>query len=84
MEPLSLTQEMERHDVLVAIAAHYSDLKITSFLNVARSFVFRVRHELETSSAYVALVAKRKKHTPRLGAIRTPEFVQQVRKVVVP
>ena len=56
--------------MLVAIHAHQSDPEIASrgqvfllTLNVARSIVFRVRHELETSGCHFASMAKRKKHS---------------------
>ena len=77
-----MTQEMKRHAVVVAIVAHHGDSEIASFLNVARSFVFKVRRELETSGGDIAHVAKRKKHSPRSDVIRTTEFIQQVHEVV--
>ena len=65
--PLILTQEVKWHAVLVAIHAHQGDPEIPSrgqvfllTLNVARSFVFRVKHELETSGCHFASMAKRK------------------------
>ena len=82
MDSLILTQEMKRHAVLVAISAQHSDSEIASFLNVARSFVFKVRHELKTSGGDISSVAKRKKHSRRSDTIRTPDFVQQVREAV--
>ena len=55
--------------MLVVIHAHQGDPEIPSrgqvfllTLNVARSFVFRVKHELETSGCHFASMAKRKKH----------------------
>ena len=58
------------------------DPEIATFLNVTRSFIFKVRHELKMGGGDVASVAKRKKHSPRSDTIRTPEFIQQVREVV--
>ena len=56
--------------MLAAIHAHQSDPEIASrgqvfrlALNVARSFVFRVKHELGTSGCHFASVAKRKNHS---------------------
>ena len=56
--------------MLAAIHAHQSDPEIASrgqvfllTLNVARSFVFRVRHELETSGRHFASMAKGKNHS---------------------
>ena len=70
MGSLILTQEVKWHAVLVAIHAHRGDPEIPSCgqvflltLNVARSFVFRVKHELETSGCHFASMAKRKKHS---------------------
>ena len=61
MEDNKLTQEMKRHAVIVAIHANHSDLEISQFLNVARSFVHKVRRRLEVSDDNVESVAKRKK-----------------------
>ena len=49
MEDNKRTQEMKRHVVIVAIHSKHSDLEISQFLNVARSFVYKVRRELEAS-----------------------------------
>ena len=54
MDSLNLTQKMKRHAVLVAISAQHSDSGIASFLNVARSFVFKVRHEVEASGGDIS------------------------------
>ena len=55
-----LTQEMKRHAVIVALTAKHTDLEISNFLNVARSFVYKVRMELEINDGNVSPVAKRK------------------------
>ena len=73
---------MKRHAVLVAIAAHHSDSEIASFLNLARPFVFKVRHELQMSGGDISSVARRKKHSRRPDTIGTPDFIQQVREAV--
>ena len=80
MDSLIMTEEMKRHDVLAAIAAHHSDSEIASFLNVGRSFVFEVMHELETTGGDISFLAKRKKHSRRSDTIWTLDFIQQVRK----
>ena len=49
MEDNKLTQEMKRHAVIVAIHANHSDLEISEFFKFARSFVHKVRRELEAS-----------------------------------
>ena len=58
MEDDKLTQEMKRHAVFVAIHAKHSDLEISQFLNVARSFVHKVSRELEASGDNVESVTK--------------------------
>ena len=70
MGSLIWTQEVKWHAVLVAIHAHQGDPEIPSrgqvfllTLNVARSFVFRVKYELETSGCHFASMAKRKKYS---------------------
>ena len=50
---------MKRHAVIVAIHAKHSDLEISQFLNVTRSFAHKVRQELEASDGNVESVAKR-------------------------
>jgi len=82
MEDNKLTQEMKRHAVIVAIHANHSDLEISQFLNVARSFVHKVRRGLEVSDDNVESVAKRKKHEGRSDTVRTSQFVQQVQGII--
>lgn len=77
-----LTQEMKRHAVLVALHAEHSDLEIANFLKVSRQFVYKVRNELVGASGDVNLVSTRKSHSPRSGAIRSPEFVEEVQKII--
>ena len=77
-----LTHEMKRHAVIVAIMAQHTDLQIAQFLKVARSFVYKVRKELEVSDGKISAVAKRKKSQERSDSIRTPEFIQHVQNIV--
>ena len=42
-----LTNEMKRHDEIVALKAYYGDLEIDCFLGVARSSVLNVCKDLE-------------------------------------
>ena len=72
MEDNKLTQEMKRHAVIVAIHAKHSDLEISQVLNVARSFVYKVRGELDVSDSNVESVGKRRKHKPHSDTVRTP------------
>lgn len=78
----NLTQEMKRHAVLVALAANHGDSEIADFLNVARSFVFRIRKQLLVSGGNVSSAAKRKKYSPRSDIVRKVEFVQQVQGII--
>ncbi|KAM0736931.1 hypothetical protein ACS0PU_000024 [Formica fusca] len=82
MEDYNLTQEMKRHAVIVAIYAKHTDLEISNFLNCARSFVHKVRRELEASDGDTQSVAKRKKHEERSDTIRTTQFIQQIQAIV--
>jgi inhibitor of nuclear factor kappa-B kinase subunit alpha len=77
-----LSNEMKRHAVIVAIHAEHADTEIAVFLKLARSFVHKVRAELEDSQGDVASVAKRKLHATRSDNMRTPEFVAQVRGTI--
>ena len=82
MEDYKVTQEMKRHAVIVAICAKHTDLEISNFLNCARSFVHKVRRELEASAGDVETVAKRKRHEERSDTTRNTQFVQQVQEIV--
>ena len=84
MDGNKLTHEMKRHAVIVAIHANHSDLEISEFLNLARSFVHKVRRELEVSNGNVQSVAKRKTHKARSDTVRTSQFVQQVQGIIAP
>ena len=76
-----LTQEINRHAVVAAIHAEHSDLDISQFLNVTRSFVHKVR-ELEAPDGNVESVTRRRKHKLRLDTVRTPQSVQQVEDII--
>ncbi|XP_036370217.1 uncharacterized protein LOC118768217 [Octopus sinensis] len=75
-----LTNEMKRHAVIVALIANHGDLEISRFLKVARSFVHKIRCELEKEDGNASPVSKRKKHSKRSDSIRTPEFIQEVKQ----
>ena len=77
-----LTQELKRHAVIVAIHAKHSDLEILQFLNVARSFLHKVRRGLEESDGDVESVGKHRKHKPSADTARTLQFVQQVQDII--
>ena len=47
-----------------------------------RSFVHKVRRDLEASDSNVESVAKRRKHKRRSDTVRTPQFVQQVQDII--
>ena len=57
-------------------------LKYRTLLNVARSFVHKVRRELEASDDNVESVAKRRKHKPRSDTVRTPQIMQEVQGII--
>ena len=82
MADTQLTQEMKRHAVIVALKAEHSDLEISRFLKVARSFVYKVRKELEAKNGNVSPVSKCKKHSKRSDITRTLEFIQQVQQTI--
>ena len=70
MEDNKLTQEMKRHTIIVDIHVKHSDLEISQFFNVARSFFHKVGRELEASDGDVESVAKRRKHKPRSDTVK--------------
>ena len=47
MKDSTLTNEIKRHSVIVALKADHGDLEITRFLRVARLFVHKLRKELK-------------------------------------
>lgn len=49
MTASNMIQEMSKHAILVVVAINHSELEIASFLKVTRSFMFKVRNDLETS-----------------------------------
>lgn len=73
---------MKRHAVIVSLAARHSDSDIAAFLNVARSFVFKVWKELDAARGDVATVSHRKRHCRRTDIIRTPEFINSVQAAI--
>ena len=71
---------MKRHAVIVAIHAEHSDLEISQFFNVTRSFVDKVRRELEASYCNMESFANCRKHKPH--SVRTPQFVEQAQEII--
>ena len=82
MEDNKLTQEMKRHAIIVSIHAKHSDLEISQFFNVTRSFVHKFRRELKASNINVESVAKCRKRKPRSDTFRTPQFVRQIQDII--
>ena len=82
MADIKLTLQMKRHAIIIALKSEHSDLEIANFLKVARSFVHKVRKELEASDGNVSPVAKRKKHCQRSDTTRTPEFIRHVQNII--
>ena len=74
---------MKRQTVIVIIHAKHCDLEISRFLNVTRSFAYKVRRSrVRVSDVNVESVAKRRKHKPRSDKVRTQQFVQQVQDII--
>ena len=83
MEDNKLTQEMKRHAVIVAVHAKHSNLEISQFFNVTRSFVHKVRRELEASDGNVGSVVKRRKHKPRSDSVRKNNLYSKSRTLLM-
>ena len=69
---------MKRRAVIFALHAKHSDLEISQFLTVARSFFHKVRRDLESSDGIAGSFAKCRKHKLRSYTVRTLQFGQQV------
>lgn len=65
MDAYRLMQEVKCHAVLVSLAAYHSNFEFATFLNVAKSFIYKVLTELICSGRDMAPVAKRRKHSQR-------------------
>lgn len=79
--PLTAWRRKLNVKVLVALAANDSELEISTFPNVERSFVYKVRKEL-VSGDDVASVMRRKEHSQQSDFVRMPDFVQQLQAIV--
>ena len=78
-----LTNEMKRHAVIVALKGYHRDLEIARFLRVARSFVLKIRKELEKENDSVMSVSKHeKKHSTRSDSMRISEFIHKVKQTI--
>ena len=58
-----LIQKMKRDAIIVAIRSRMKKSEIATFLNVTRSFVYKVRNEFVASVDEISIVSKRKKHS---------------------
>lgn len=76
----SLMQEMKHHAVLVALATNHSELEISTFLNMARCFVYKIKKELVSSGGAVASVAMRNEHSQQ-SDVRMPDFAQVLQAI---
>lgn len=56
-----LTHETKRHPVIVALKVVHSNLEISRFLKIAKSFACKVCKELETEDGNILRVSKCKK-----------------------
>lgn len=73
---------MKRHAVIVALQGDHSDLEIARFLKVARSFVFKIRKELQTDKGNASQTGKRKIHSKRSDMIRKDDFIKDVQQTI--
>lgn len=73
---------MKRLAVIVSIKAKLSYSEIARFLKVARSFVCKVRKELNKNNSDELATSKRKHHCQRSDSLRTPEFVRRVHGMI--
>lgn len=55
-------------------------LEIAAFLELARSFIFKVRNEAKAAKFDVACVSYKKRYCQRHEIIKTPEFISRVDK----
>ena len=55
-----LTQKMKKDEVIVVISAGKKESEIATFLNVARSFVYKVRNELVAFVDEISTVSDKK------------------------
>lgn len=76
------TQEMKSHAVIISLAAGHSDLKIIVFLEVVRSFVFKLKRELEDARSNVVAVCHNKLHCWWSDIIRMLEFASHVQSTI--
>lgn len=58
---LAHTQRLKWHAVIVATWAENNDLVVANIINVARSFVLKVRIELKAFGGNISTVSGRKK-----------------------
>ena len=75
MADTTIANDKKRYAVIVSIKAKHSNLEIARFLKVARSFVCKVRKELNENNGDELATSKRKQHCQRSDSLRTPEFV---------
>ena len=75
-----LTNKIKGHAVIVVLKAVHGDLEIAYFLRVARSFVHKIRKELEKENDNVMSVSKHKKNSIRSDSMRTSRFIHKVKQ----
>lgn len=68
----------EEPPLIVDFKANHSDLENARFLNVARSFLAKVRKELEAADGDFTASAKRKRPAKDPNSIRTHNFARKV------
>ena len=74
----SISQLWKRKSVLVAIHTKHDNSSIAKFLKVDKSWVWRVRKELEESEGDYKAIAERSTYKQWSDCVRTPEFAAKV------
>lgn len=82
MEEFEPPNLWKRHGILLAIRAGRASREISEFFNISIRMVQNVRRELEDSGFDYEATAKRKTHRRRSDAVRTPDFAEEIQKVI--
>ena len=77
-----LHESADDNTTVLALKADRRDLEIAHFLRVERSFVHKIRKELEKENDNVMSVSKEKKLSTRSDSMRTAEFIHKVKQTI--
>ena len=72
----SVPQSWKRKSVLVAIHDKHDNFSIGKFLKVDKSWIWRMRKELEESEGDSEAIYERSTHKQQSDCVRTPEFAK--------